>query len=398
MLPEFAQAPPPPAAETISDPGPRTRGEAISAFWQVITHFDATKLSTHRAFRNAVGVVLPLTAGFALGMPRGGLVVASGALNVSYSDGSDPYSERARRMLASSVICATAVFAGAISGQHQVAAIVLATIWAFIAGMANALGGAAPDLGVISLVTLLIYAAQPLTPRQAAISGVLALAGGLFQTALSVAPWPVRRYDPERRALANLYLELANRAAEPLKPTSAPLASIHSETAQQALLGLGRDPSPESMRYRALLNQAERIRLSLLVLLRLRLRMERESHDYPAIEALTSYLKLASSSLREISKALLPSPAQGGAENESDMPNALDPQITKLREQNSASPASFLSAVTRDVLFQMDALAGQLRAALDLARNNVSLEDFNVSQPTARQSWREAMSSRFAMF
>ena len=112
-------------------------------------------------------------------MPRGGLVVASGALNVSYSDGSDPYSARVKRMLASSVICAVAVFAGAISGKHQIIAIVLATVWAFIAGMFVAVGGAAPDLGVISLVTLLIYAAQPLTPRQAAISGVLALAGGL---------------------------------------------------------------------------------------------------------------------------------------------------------------------------------------------------------------------------
>src|SRR5471030_714199 len=123
MPPELAQAPPPSAAETISGPGSSARGEAISAFWQILTHFDSTKLSTHRAFRNAVGVVLPLVAGFPLGMPRGGLVVASGALNVSYSDGSDPYSERARRMLASSVVCAVAVFTGAISGKHQVIAI-----------------------------------------------------------------------------------------------------------------------------------------------------------------------------------------------------------------------------------------------------------------------------------
>jgi len=109
-----------------------------------------------------------------LHMPRGGLVVASGALNVSYSDGSDPYSERAKRMLASSVICAAAVFAGAISAQHQIFAIVLATAWAFVAGISVAIGGAAPDLGVISLVTLLIYAAQPLTPREAIISSALA--------------------------------------------------------------------------------------------------------------------------------------------------------------------------------------------------------------------------------
>ncbi len=397
MPPELAQAPPPPASEIVSGTGPGARAESALAFWQILTHFDSTKLSTHRAFRNAAGVVLPLIVGYALGMPRGGLVVASGALNVSYSDGSDPYSERARRMLASSVICAIAVFAGAISGEHQTLAIVLATAWAFIAGMANSLGGAAPDLGVISLVTLLIYAAQPLTPRQAAISGVLAFAGGFLQTALSVALWPVRRYDPERRALASFYLELANRAAEPLKPTSAPLASVHSEEAQQALLGLGRDPGPDSMRYRALLNQAERIRLSLLVLLRLRARMERERHDYPAIEALTGCLEQASNFLREISNALLPSPSARGAENERDLPNSLDRQISKLREKNAATPASFLSAVAKDALFQMDALAGQLRAALDLARNNVSLGNFSAAQLLVRQTWRESVSSRFAI-
>jgi uncharacterized membrane protein YccC len=397
MTPDSNQATPPAAAETNADAGARTHTEAARAFWQILTHFDSTKLSTHRAFRNAAGVVLPLMAGYALGMPRGGLVVASGALNVSYSDSSDPYSGRARRMLASSVICAIAVFAGAISGQHQSLAIVLATAWAFIAGMANALGGAAPDLGVISLVTLLIYAAQPLTPRQAAISGVLALAGGLLQTALSIALWPVRRYDPERRALASFYRELATRAAEPLMATSAPLASIHSEEAQQTLVGLERDPGPESMRYRALLNQAERIRLSLLVLSRLRARMERERYDYPAIEAVTRYLQLASRILQQISDLLLVSPPAGTAQNESEQLSELHQQISLLRKQNAETPSSFLAAVAKDALFQMDALAGQLRAALDLARNDVALEKFGISQPLARPTWREVGVSRLEM-
>src|ERR1700692_5118916 len=128
MPPDSNQLSPPPAAETNADAFARTGTEAARAFWQVLTHFDSAKLSTHRAFRNAVGVVLPLIAGFALHMPRGGLVVASGALNVSYSDGSDPYSARVKRMLASSVICAVAVFVGAISGKHVVLAVALAAV------------------------------------------------------------------------------------------------------------------------------------------------------------------------------------------------------------------------------------------------------------------------------
>ncbi len=58
------------------------------SFWRLLTKFDSSKMSAYRALRNAAGVVLPLIGGFALGMPRGGLVVASSALNgVAFSDG-----------------------------------------------------------------------------------------------------------------------------------------------------------------------------------------------------------------------------------------------------------------------------------------------------------------------
>jgi hypothetical protein len=164
---------------------------AARAFWRVLTRFDSSKLSPYLALRNSIGVLLPLAAGFALNMPRGGVVVASGALNVANSDGSDPYAQRAKRMISSSVLCALAVLFGALSGNHNAAAVIIATLWAFAAGMFVAVGTAAADLGVISLVTLLIYAAQPLTTRQALFSSALALGGGLLQTALSVALWPV---------------------------------------------------------------------------------------------------------------------------------------------------------------------------------------------------------------
>ena len=282
----------------------RDASKCALAFWQILTLFDSTKLSTHRAFRNALGVVLPLIAGFALNIPRGGLVVASGALNVSYSDGSDPYSARVKRMLAASVICAVAVFVGAVSGKHVVIAVTLAAVWAFIAGMFGAVGGAAPDVGIISLVTLLIYAAQRLAPREAAISGLLALAGGLLQTALSAALWPVRRYDPERRVLEKFYLELADRVAAPWNATSPPLASAHSEQAQEALLGLARDAG---LRASVISRCAIRLNVcdsTLLMLMRLRVRMEREISNYPGIVILDGCLDGASQVLRHISNTL----------------------------------------------------------------------------------------------
>src|ERR1700736_4448637 len=385
-------------AETSSGSASEARPSAAHAFWQILTLFDSTKLSTHRALRNALGVVLPLIAGFALHMPRGGLVVASGALNVSYSDGSDPYSMRAKRMLASSVICAVAVFVGAISGKHVILAVAIAAVWAFIAGMFVAVGGAGPDLGIISLVTLLIYAAQHLTPREAAISGILALAGGLLQTALSVALWPVRRYDPERRVLESFYRELANRASEPLNATSSPFASAHSEQAQEALLGLARDADTESIRYRALLNQAERIRLTLLVLMRLRFRMEREIPDYPGIAILSDYLLAASQILRHISNSLSAAPSAEPQEKARQAVEALDQFSIQLREVAAATPPSFIAAVAKDTVFQMDALSGQLRAALDLIQNNAQLQGAADASSLTPRTWKETFSNTIEVF
>src|SRR5260221_13211267 len=74
----------------------------FEALWGIVTHVDHSKINPWQAARNTVGVIVPLIAAYALGMPRGGLAMASGALNVSYSDGSDPYAKRAKRMLARS--------------------------------------------------------------------------------------------------------------------------------------------------------------------------------------------------------------------------------------------------------------------------------------------------------
>src|SRR6202040_2713454 len=88
-------------------------------FWRGVLHVDTTKMDPWTAARNAIGVALPLAVGIAVGMPLGGLAVASGGLNVSYSDGHDPYKQRARRMLAASVLCAVAVMAGGLVRDHN---------------------------------------------------------------------------------------------------------------------------------------------------------------------------------------------------------------------------------------------------------------------------------------
>src|SRR5213080_1780881 len=367
-----------------SSAAPVAHEGAARVFWRVLTRFDSSKLSPYLALRNSIGVLLPLVAGFALDMPRGGVVVASGALNVAYSDGSDSYTQRAKRMLSSSALCAMAVLLGGLSGNHNATAVTIATLWAFAAGMLVAAGTTAADLGVFSLVTLLIYAAQPLTPRQALISSGLALCGGILQTALSVALWPVQRYEPERRALANFFRELARASEQPLGATSAPPVTAHSTQAQEALSSLDSDTSIEAVRYRALLSQAERIRLSLLMLSRLHLRMQRESPAHSGVQILGDYLKKAAQALQKISNSL-----NSGTPVEAckEVLAACETLTLRLRQEADSLPTSFLAAVTRDARFQMDALNGQLRAALDLTANATAAGQTAFAKQEAKHPW-----------
>ena len=378
----------PGAAVTVATDQPES---TTQSFWRVLTKFDKNKVSANRALRNACGVALPLIVGYAIGMPRGGLVVATGALNVSYSDGSDPYARRAKRMVTSAAICAVAVFAGAISGPHTALAIAMATLWAFAAGMFVALGTTAGDLGVISLVTLLIYAAQPLNAHQAAISGLLALAGGLFQAVLSVALWPVQRYEPERRALSSVLSQLADAAEKPLTTaTMAPPTSLESDQALESLSALGQDDNLDAVRYRSLLNQAERIRLSLLMLARLRLRMDRESRAHAAVAIVDLALARAAGVLRTIGKSLL----SGAAETPADLFSTIPQLAKKLAKEPAPSP--FFAAVAKDAIFQMDALAGQLRAALDLATHTTPQGQAEFDKQEAAQPLLLRFSGRLA--
>src|SRR5947208_584931 len=193
-----------------------------AAFQDNVLRFEAAKLSPWIGLRNAIGVALPLAIGLAVHAPGTGLLAATGALNVAFSDSHVPYIQRARRMLAASAVVGIGVFSGAVCAGNHALTFVIATGWAFATGMLVALDQAAADLGAISLITLLVFSTSPMRPEQALLAGVVAVTGGVLQTALSVALWPLRRYTPERRALAELFRGLAASATGPTRAPEPP--------------------------------------------------------------------------------------------------------------------------------------------------------------------------------
>lgn len=336
---------------------------APTPFWRGVLHFDSAKVVPWIALRNAAGVALPLAVGVAAGHATGGLIAATGALNVAFSDGSDPYLHRARRMLSASLFCGVAVLAGGLCGPHHALTVLLAAACAFAAGMMVAVGTAATDIANVTLVTLVVYSAQTMTAEQAASSGMSALGGGLLQTILSLALWPFRRYAPVRRALADLYLELARSTGSSPKVMEAPPASAQATQAHTTLEGLGRDHSIEAERYLALLSQAERIRLAILTLVRLRVRIGRDPHTEQETAILGRSLETAGRLLAAIGESLL---------ERASISEGVD-QLRALSEAlRRPAGAENLAGMLRDARRQLDALAGQLASAWDLAAHTTT--------------------------
>ena len=310
-------------------------------------------------FRNAIGVAVPLALGVAFGNPTAGCAVGLGALQVSYSDSPGPYRQRARRMLTASALCSLAVVAGGLAVRNPVAAGALILLWGFVAGLVVCLGETAENLGVISLVTLIIYAVQPLTGSQAIIGGLLALGGGLLQTGLALLNWGIHNYAPERRELSALYLQLSSATITPASSESPP-ASREFTAARQTLAALAHDRSLQAERYWSLLNQAERIRLTLLALRRLRKRLEREAGGQRAFHSIEQFLSAAAIILADVSEAI----DRHASLSSGHQLLALEALVEQVRQEHARESVPFLAALQNDARFQMDALTGQLCAAL----------------------------------
>jgi uncharacterized membrane protein YccC len=352
---------------------------AWNSFWRATTKLEREKIVHPRAIRNALGVALPLFAGYLFGSMPVGLIVSSGALNVCFTDGDDPYRHRARRMLLGTLLVGFAVLTGTLSGDNPLITITIAGIWAFVAGMMVAVNQAATDLGVVTLVTLIVYSAQPMEPHRAISSGLLAAGGGLFQTLLALALWPVWGHEPERRVLGALYGELAKAAGSPADATEAPPASVQATEAHNTLATLGPAHTVEADRYRSLLNQAERMRLSLLALARLRVRIGREKAEGEEAAALARFCELCSTVLASIGSSLKTNDSLVTDPEAFAQIDAIS-EVLRLSQTNSES--DLLSALLGDARHQVDALAGQLRSAAELAGHATpaGLEEFDRKQ------------------
>ncbi|HYP06470.1 MAG TPA: FUSC family protein, partial [Bryobacteraceae bacterium] len=216
----------------------------------------------------------------------------------------------------------------------------------------------------------------------------------ILQTALSLALWPLRRHEPENRVVGDLYLALADMAAVSVKATEAPPVTAEISQARKMLSGFGRGRSNQAERYWSLISQAERIRISLLVILRLRARLEREAGAEAHVAALDKARELAADVIRQAGRELT---AGGSASVDPDAMHRFTVLADDYRQREIANEPASVRALVSDARYQLDALAGQLRAAMDLAAYSTPTGRAVFEQRQSQNPWRFRVAGSLAI-
>jgi uncharacterized membrane protein YccC len=348
-----------------------------------LSAYDTSKMDFWIAARNAVGLGIALTIGLVMREPVLGLLIGLGALNVAFADSRDPYVYRLSRMLASTLFCGLAVLLGSIIVKVPYLVGMVTALWAFGAGMSILLGTAFSDLLIISLTLLIISSTQAVPMDKALMFAGLTVAGGLVQVVMSTGLWTFRRFKAERRALSELYRALARAADVEHDEAAAPFATEMMIRTRDALGFALRSNSRKSDRFKFLLVQGERIRLSLYVLGRLK---KRDSTGMIEEYLLSARVRL-NGIAQKIADPNIDEPPVPGFEALARKVMEID-----LRSGDDSRQAK----LQREIRRRLEALGGQLRAARDLAGNLAITTETTPAE--AHRPWRLRFNSTLALF
>lgn len=218
------------------------------------------------ALRNTVVMVAPLAIGVLTGHLDAALGVSVGALNAMFADQSGPYRLRLQHMLLTALAAGVAAFAGAFCANWVLAFLSMLMIWSFFAGLLVAVSPQAARVGLISVVVLLVLGDEPQSAAGALQTALLIFSGGALQALFAIAAWPLKRYLPERLAVAQALRALASAARQPLGPDGPVPLPPSLNDLQRMLFGSGHARGRAVEALRVLAELAERMRIELLAL------------------------------------------------------------------------------------------------------------------------------------
>jgi uncharacterized membrane protein YccC len=332
--------------------GARRHAAALTVARRIVAEaakFDRSGVRIRFGLRCAAGVAIVLAVSLASGHPLQGVPAAVGAFIVGFASRQGVYRTRAAAMLFTSAAMAFATFVASVSGANVYAAVAVAVVFAFGAGIVASLGPVSTTIGLNSLVALAIFGQFHDTPLQALGLAGLVASGGILQTILLVSVWPLAGFSAERKVLSDAYRTLAAYAGDfPRVKLRSPGSEAFS-----ALHATLEDPQPFARRgdivaFESLLVEVERIRASLAAL----------ATDLYNLEAAgRSDAARALIALGDAARIILERIAQGldSAEAPSDWDDTWETIDERAERAQRQAPAQ----TARDVR----ALLGQLRAA-----------------------------------
>ena len=330
---------------------------------------DRAQVTVGVAVRATIGVVLPLIVLGIAGHPQIGAAASVGALMAGFASFQGTYRSRADVVVVTCVTMSLSVFVGATVGHVLGIDIVVVGLSGFAAGLLVSLGQSAATVGVQSVVLLLVYSHFKLTPVAALGAAGIVFAGGMVQMLLIIVVWPFRHYPAERRALGDVYTQLAENARRIASDTT-------DFVAPRALAGLTTiltDPQPfggtvEMAAHNALANQAERIQLELTALARAKQRLN-DSGGRDAAAALNEMSAVSAAALDEVSSSLREARSPMGLADQRDrFESALELIKPKPDDHPTESDGEWWAGAARQEAYdRAQALAGQLRTAIRVA-------------------------------
>lgn len=244
--------------------------------------------------------------------------------------------------------------------------VALLFVLAFTAGMLQAGGPSATQVGTAGVAAALVIGHAPQPPDVALHVALLVFVGGVLQTVLAVAAWPLGRHRPERMALARLYRELAVAAKQPPDIRVGPPAGDTLTSVRQTLFGLGHDHGPSVEAYRVLLDEGERIRREILVATALIERLVAEHN--PILAGLVRWgLAAAGDMLAELAAAL-----EHARPVQLEVVSRADGALRHVAGRLRADPDSPGAWTRQAAAAGLSSLAGQLRAAVESSRAGAS--------------------------
>ncbi len=241
--------------------------------WLNFGPFRWSAVDVPRALRAGVGMVTPLALGLATGHLEYGVFAALGAQPAGIVSFQGASRTRVSAITLAALGMAVATWVGGVaawaSGWLLFPAVL---VFSYLAGLLAALGQRFGVVGLQWAIQLVIASAIPLPPGDAAVRAGLVLAGGLWQGALVIGGWAFTRGGQERASLAAGYRALARYAEDSCHrpPEGTATAAPPPPGFDSAAVT---DPNPllraqERYRFLLLLEQAERIRVSLAAVAR----------------------------------------------------------------------------------------------------------------------------------